>query len=324
MQSRHPERMRFVPYADAASVPHVIVDGAPTAGTVLTLSHWPKSGTPAALRADTSAEIVFNYLDRPDVHVEAEGVSNNHFDEDGLIGIFALLQPALASRFRALLRDVARVGDFGVYRSRNGARIACMLAAYANPKTSPLPRSTFSGAYPQVAASLYRELLPVLPHLITHVEDYQALWESDDRALSEGEAWLDGGIVSVEPKPDLDLAIVRVPLDVPVPHEMALNTRTPYSRLIVVRGQSIELRYRYEGWVQFTSRPVAPRVDLGPLAAQLNADETHGRWVFDGVDEITPRLHLDGGAATSIPADAVVARMEEALRSGQPAWNPYD
>jgi len=55
------------------------------------------SGTPAALRADTSAEIVFNYLDAPDAHVGVDGVSNNHFDEDGLIGIFALMQPALAA-----------------------------------------------------------------------------------------------------------------------------------------------------------------------------------------------------------------------------------
>ena len=74
---------------------------------------------------------------------------------------------------------------------------------------------------------------------------------------------------------------------------MALHTRTPHSRLIVVRGTSAELRYRYEGWVQFVSRQVAPRVDLAPLAAELTAEEAVGRWLFDGVDHITPRLYHD-------------------------------
>src|SRR5262249_18178096 len=149
--------------------------------------HWPRSGTPQPLRADTSAEIVFSYLDSPSMHVDADAVSNNHFDEDGLIGIFALTQPALAARWRALLVGVARAGDFGVCRSRNAARIAFVLAAYADRATSPLPRSTFAGPYPDVTARLYRELLPKLPHLITHVEDFQKLWEAEDRALEEGE-----------------------------------------------------------------------------------------------------------------------------------------
>src|SRR5262249_46393667 len=45
--------MRFVPYPSAA-IPNIIVDGAANSHTVLTLSHWPKSGSPTELRADTS------------------------------------------------------------------------------------------------------------------------------------------------------------------------------------------------------------------------------------------------------------------------------
>ena len=89
--------MRFVPYAEAADLPNIVVDGAAAAATVLTLSHWPKSGTPETLRADTSAEIVFKYLDAPAMHVDVGAASNNHFDEDGLIGIFALTRPDLAA-----------------------------------------------------------------------------------------------------------------------------------------------------------------------------------------------------------------------------------
>jgi hypothetical protein len=315
--------MRFIPYAEAGTVPNIVVDGAAALGTVLTLSHWPKSGTPAALRADTSAEIVFKYLDTSSAHVDADAVSNNHFDEDGLIGIFALTQPVLASQWRALLVDVASAGDFGVYRSRNAARIAFVLAAYADEKSSPLPRATFAGSYGDVAARLYQEMLPVLPHLMSHVEDFQKLWEEEDRALEQGEWLLDGNVVTITSHADLDLAVVQVPKDVPVPHAMALHTRTPHTRLIVVHGASVELRYRYESWVQFTTRWVAPRVDLQALASELTSDEAAGRWLFEGVDQITPRLYLER-AESSIPADDLVDRMMHALRVGAPAWNPYE
>ena len=135
--------MRFLPYGRAASVPNVIVDGAPTANTVLTLSHWPKSGTPAPLKRDTSTEIVFAYLDAADLHVDAEAVSNNHFDEDGLVGMFALVDASLATRHRDLLVDVAQAGDFGVFARREAARIAFAIAASAEAGTSPLPARIF-------------------------------------------------------------------------------------------------------------------------------------------------------------------------------------
>ena len=105
--------MQYLPYARVRSVPNVIVDGARTDNTLLTLSHWPKSGTPAELNGDTSTEIVFNYLDTPKSHVEADAVSNNHFDEDGLVGIFAMLEPTIAQRHRDLLVDVAQAATSG-------------------------------------------------------------------------------------------------------------------------------------------------------------------------------------------------------------------
>ena len=314
--------MKFIPYTLAAVVPNIVVDGAAAATTVLTLSHWPGSGTPARLRADTSAEIVFNYLDTPSSLVDVEAATNNHFDEDGLIGIFALTEPSLAASQRTLLVDVAKAGDFGVYRSRTAARIAFVLAAYSDRATSPLPPATFTGPYPDVTAKLYQQLLPVLPRFVTNVEEFRRFWEAEDHRLEQGEAVLDQQVVKIESHDDLDLAIVRVPADVPVPHAMALHSRTPHSRLIIVHGDSVELQYRYEGWVQFASRPIAPRVDLASLAADLTGHKTAGRWSFEGVDQITPRLSFDGQRSV-LPVDDVVRRMMQALRAGPPAWDPY-
>src|SRR5438093_8265778 len=99
--------MRFVPYHELAGAPSVIVDGSGADGTVLTLSHWPRSGTPWPLKDDLSTQIVFRYLKQPELHVAPEAVPNNHFDEDGLAGVFALLHPEQAFAIRPLLEDVA-------------------------------------------------------------------------------------------------------------------------------------------------------------------------------------------------------------------------
>jgi len=316
--------MRYVPYDELRSEPNVIVDGSATGGTLLTLSHWPKSGTPLEFAADTSAEIVFKYLDRPVAHVQANAVSNNHFDEDGLIGIFAMVDPATALRHRHLLIATATAGDFGVYSSREAARMAFTISAFADDSTSPLPKEIFAQSYAAQSASLYRQLLEVIPPLLADVNAYRRFWDEDDRALTAGEELIEQGRVTVEERPELDLAVIRIPPDEAMLHAYVLNTRTPRSRLLVIHGRHVELRYRYEGWVQFRSRVVAPRVDLSPLAAELNSEEQSlGKWEFDGVEAITPSLHLRGPAATSLPVDSIAQRVEHHLRTGVPAWNPF-
>jgi hypothetical protein len=330
--------MIFLPYSDAQLVPNVIVDGAATQNTVLTLSHWPRSGTPSALKGDTSTAIVFNYLDSPSSHVEAEAVSNNHFDEDGLIGIFAMLQPATAERHRDLLLDAAQAGDFGIFADRRAARIAFVLSAHADPDTSPFPRAIFELPYPALTGELYVRLLDLFPRLLTDVDDYRSFWEREDAKLKASEELLQNGSIAIDERPELDLAVVHLPDDLASDrihrftkqklaecHPFALHNRTACTRLLLLRGASAEVQYRYEGWVQMASRMPAARVDLSGLAEELNRDEHGGgRWVFDGVDQITPRLHLEGASATSIPVATIERRLEHHLRTGKPAWNPYD
>lgn len=325
--------MRFVPYSQISSRPNIIVDGAATHRTILTLSHWPKSGTPAGLRGDTSAEIVFNYLDDARSRVDADVVSNNHFDEDGLIGIFSMVEPSIASRHRDLLIDAAKAGDFGVYATRDGARLAMTIGAYADRASSPLSQEIFLMPYHDQAAALYGELLKVLPHWLggprgsgsTGLNAFRNLWETEDARLTASEAALDNGIITLEEHREIELAIARIPEGHPDCHPYALHTRTPCNRLLVIHGASVEFRYRYESWVQFSSRPVLPRVDLSVLSEELNqAERSNGRWVFEGVDQITPGLRLEGAPGTTIPADKIVALIEHHLRTGRPAWNPYN
>ena len=330
--------LHFVAYEDLGATPNIVVDGAGNAATGITLSHWPKSGTPQALKADTSAEIVFNYLAAPAFHVDATAVSNNHFDEDGLAGIYALIEPEAATAIRDLVVDVAQAGDFAIYRDRRAARVAFTLSAFADPRQTPLDRSIFELPYGAQCAALYREMLPRLGEMLCHTERFQRYWEAEDRVLTDSVRALQQGEVTIEERPDIDLAVVRIaegrvaqeihrftsPRAEPC-HPMAVHNATRCNRILLQQGRHYAFTYRYESWVQFMTRPPPRRVDLTPLAEALSADESGTvRWSFDGVSELTPKMTLTGGEESSIPPGTFADRVADFLASAPPAWDPYD
>jgi hypothetical protein len=313
--------MEYIPIDDLDGRPNIIVDGYPVTGTVLTLSHWPGSGTPGPFSDDLSTQIVFNYLDGSE-RVAADRVSNNHFDQDGLCGIFALLQPDWAHRRRDLLIDVASAGDFATFRDRNAARIAIAMAAFETNEGSPLARELNGKPYGKQTAILYRELLNELPEMLDQPDRYRPFWEAEDARIDESEKAIASGTVSVTERHDIDLATVVVPEQFPDAddnewsggvHPMALHNETHRHRILIQRGNRYRLRYRYETWVKFTSHPVTPRVDLGPLAKRLSEEEKTGLWKFEGVDQITPSLYLEGNGESAIPPQRFRTLVEEYL-----------
>lgn len=330
--------LRFVPYEDAAEVPNVVVDGSPNRSTVLTVSHWPGMPTPDGLAADLSAQMAFRYLDAgAGLHAPAEAVTNNHFDQDGLVGIFALVDPEAARSQRTLLEDVAAAGDFGTYRDRRAARMSMVLAAYADPARSPLGAAALAGPYPHICAALYSELLGRLPSLAADLDELNDLWTDEDAELSAAEAAIDSGRVTIEELRHVDLAVVTVPEGAPgrgghrfahgiVPglHPMAVHNATDRFRILQIRGRRYELAYRYETWVQYRSRRPLPRADLAPLADQLNEQETgDASWSADGVDTLTPRLHLADGDESSLDPEQFTALVVAHLEAAPAAFDPY-
>jgi hypothetical protein len=331
--SRH-----FVGYEDLGQTPNIVVDGAGNAATAITLSHWPKSGTPPALKADTSTEIVFNYLAAPRFHVAAAAVSNNHFDEDGLAGLYTLIEPEAAAGMRDLIVAVAQAGDFSTCSDRQAAQIAFTVSAFANPLQSPLDRAIFDLPHGEKCAVLYRELLPRFGEMLAHADRFRKYWEAEDQSLTDSERALRRGDVTIEELPGVDLAILRI-AEGRAPrtidrftwpgegscHRMAIYNATDCNRVLAQQGRRYAFVYRYESWVQFVTRPPPPRVDLAPLAEALSADEPGAaRWVFDGVSEITPCMTLSGAPESAIEPAAFTARLAEFLATAPPAWNPYD
>ncbi|MEO7385358.1 MAG: DUF6687 family protein, partial [Gammaproteobacteria bacterium] len=166
-----PTAARFVPYAAARQLPNIVVDGAPLPSTLLTLSHWPNNQSPPALRRDTSTATVFAYLDSPEAHLTVPWVTNNHFDEDGLFGMYALTDPECALEDRRLLVTGSFAGDFGVVTDPDSARLCFAIEALTDPEVSPLPADIF--ADPDRVAALYTALLESLPALL---RDYHDGW----------------------------------------------------------------------------------------------------------------------------------------------------
>jgi hypothetical protein len=330
--------LRFQGYAETVAVPNVIVDGAANAGTVLTLSHWPGSPTPRELLADLSAEIAFRALDEPAARFDGvEVVSNNHFDQDGLASVYALVQPEVALARRDRVIDVARAGDFGSFAHRDAARLSFAIAAYDDADASPLDRALFNGSYDDLCAALYTELLPQFTEMLDHPERSRALWEREDAHLGESIDAIERGIVDIVEVPELDLAVVTVPEDwvartahrftqrwTEAVHPMAVDNATDCTRVLLVHGRSVRLELRYETWVMFVSRPVLPRPDLRDLATQLNEVDTAGPvWEADAPGALTPTLRTTTGSESALAPERVRKEIERFLATAPPAWDPF-
>jgi hypothetical protein len=325
----------YVPYHLLEGRPNVVVDGSPTEGTVLTLTHWPSYPPPAGFEADTSAEMAFAYLiSGSDLHSPARAVSNNHFDQDGLVALAALADPGNSLPRRQLLVDLALAGDFATYTDRRAARISMTVAAYADPARSPLK---LSGTYAEQTAQLYSELLGRLPELCDHPGRYESWWADEDAALAHSEALIASGAVAITEYPNEDLAVVDVPESEVLSgghrfahewadgvHPCAIHNATQRLALLTRQGHRYRFVFRYESWVQYRSRPVRARRDLTPLAERLSALEPGGgTWVYEGSGMLVPALQLVGAEESALAPDTFVSLVRELLAEAPPDWDPY-
>ncbi|MBL0187671.1 MAG: hypothetical protein IPP97_18225 [Candidatus Obscuribacter sp.] len=305
-----------------------MVDGAANPYTVLTLSHWPGNNTPACYKRDLSAEIAFSVISDPAFVPPAKIVSNNHFDEDGLVSVFALILPERALEYKESLIDIARAGDFGVYQDLASARASFVLNAWANPAISPLNEGVFKKPYHEITAILYEELLQRLLSVIDKVEHLERYWREEDAFLQASLKAFDKGLIEIEEDQKRNLAIIRID-DAVLPrvnldratswvsqviHPMAIHNRTDAMRILVIKGRMQEFYYRYETWVDYVSRKLPPRLDLHQLASRLNElEKGRGRWKFNGVSEIIARLNLNGHNMSEIGEVRFIKELRESL-----------
>ena len=162
-------------YEPSRQVSNIVVDGAPNESTVLALTHWPGIPQPPGLGADLSAEMAFRYLDQGPAHPAADVVTNNHFDQDGLVSVHALVDPEPSMRHRELLTDVAAAGDFATYRFRDAARASMTIARMGE---------TLDHGDATAVAETYERALSELLALVLDPMTSRDAWAEEDDALS--------------------------------------------------------------------------------------------------------------------------------------------
>jgi hypothetical protein len=332
----------YMPAGEADGRAHVMADGAARASTVLTLSHWPRTPTPIALRADLSAQSAFALLDslgRGERWPAAAAATADHFDQDGLMTLYPLVDPAGASDRRELVVQVAAAGDFARCASRAASQVCFALAAWTDPERSPLGSMLDRSPDPGFDGTLHREVLPRLAELLDHPDRFKGLWDDEDAFLTDSFDALRSGSVTIEEVPGIDLAVVDVgslPLRQASEfarhrmtrfHPMAVHEATACTRVLLLGQGDYELRFRYETWVRLETRRPPPRPDLTKLVERLESADTVGTaWSHDAAPAIISRVCSAGPSALS-PAQ-VRAAVEDFLREfaaagSPPAWDPY-
>lgn len=268
---------RFVHYGSTFESPNretISCDGR-VEGTSLELTHWTNNKTPDALYADTSTEMALKFALLDDSKFEDALILNNHYDSDGVLSVWACLEPERALKYSSLLKEGAEAGDFGEWSSDNGVKLDCAIESYlVNDEEA---------AY----ESVLKELPNILQDLIdSGGESYKELCKDgfqaaleDWEAIQAGEASLKKGpgkMVLVEESDGHHLSPYAL-------HRGLIDSRLSEGVTRVLRCLSFNddktYRYRYEmpgyGWVKkLVDRPVIPAVDGSKLVQKLGDDWT--------------------------------------------------
>ncbi|CAB9503766.1 expressed unknown protein [Seminavis robusta] len=257
------------------SRPTISCDGRIPGGVSLELTHWAGNETPDELYADTSTEMAIKLALHEGYAREMKNafVLNNHFDTDGLLSVWACLQPEQALEYSDLLIQGAEAGDFGEWSSDLGVKLDCALGEiHAQCKDDK---------------EAFRKSLEVLPELLQDLKrtggsSFESMWRPgldyankswnnmqrrDTALVPVGE-----GIVMLQ-KPAFTSSISPYALHRGLV-EMELDESVQRILHVNIEARSLK-HFKYEkaghGWVQkLVQRREVPGVDSNLLVETLN------------------------------------------------------
>lgn len=333
--------MEFLPFQQIdAQHPTVVVDSRHPAAAA-TLSHWRGAPTPEALRADTSTEIALNAISAGHACLQLPFVSNNHFDVDGFLGIWSLMNPTAALARRDLLVLAAEIGDFREYDPAHPeADLALKLVCWLNSMEKQLFYAPFAdkqeseGCLPK-----YDFFLERLATFLDHPHDFQADWQDEYEQVRTETAYLQRAGTRTW-HPEIRLLHIEVPKPL---HYYVLFQQSAAADLVLMQFSDgrYELEYKYHGWVDTVTRCMYPRLSFDPLLRKLTEWELSPlAWQAPGIMDTGPAVQLGGNTytkadrfahpyervipASSIPPEQfssmVIEHYREALTNVQPRY----
>src|SRR6266852_1696871 len=292
--------MRFEYYSDAiADVPKLSVDG--TVDDAIHFSHWKGNKTPAQVKADTSTEIALNLAAAPNREELTSGidlVTNNHFDTDGVLSVWTMLNGARALELRDKLIAAAEAGDFSELSTQEGVRASIVIQGSDSPTDvgSPLARQ-LAGEPVDDDARAYELVLPHVERVLTRTNDYASLWcDAWNRIASALESFAKGRSRVTEDD-EARLSVVTLAPDIfspagfkPTRHCAPFTAISHHARgevfLIATPldgGWAYRIDYPYYSWAETIVRPCIERRNFSSLTKRLNEMEksTADSWRLD-------------------------------------------
>lgn len=262
--------------------PTISCDGRIPGGVTLEVTHWTGNETPDKLYKDTSTEMALKLAtnqEYSDLTANA-WVLNNHFDTDGVLSVWACLEPELALEHADLLREGAEAGDFGEWSSDLGVKLDSALLELCSQSKDE--ETAFYTAFKELP-SLLKDLKE------TGGKAYEKLWKPGfEDALNGWDILQNDDSTSLEAFND-ELAILKKPASLPSIAPVALH------RGLVAKGLDTSVKrvlhmttaeangnsksYQYEkaghGWVsKLVQRPMVPGVDSQKLVEKLNQGDS--------------------------------------------------
>jgi len=328
--------MRFEFYSDAiADLPKLSVDG--TVDNAIHFSHWNGNQTPESVKADTSTETVLNVVAAPnrnELTRSIDLVTNNHFDTDGVLSVWAMLTGERALDLRDRLVAGAEAGDFSEFSSTDGVRASIVIQGSDSPidkSGSPLAEQIADRPVNDEAEA-YVLVLPHIEHVIKHTDRYEPLWREQWKRV---ETALDSFAKSesqVEEFDDAKLSLVTLAPTIfgpsgfdPMKHSAPFTaiSHHAHGELFLIatpleKGWTYRIDYPYYSWAETVVRPKIKRRDFTSLVAHLNELEqnNHGDWRVD-TSELSSALKFSDAenrlAASRLTPDAVAKQLQQTL-----------
>lgn len=285
--------MKFLPFLDISrELPCAVVDARHPEATA-TLSHWRGAEVPDALRADTSTEIAVKATLGGHPSSQLPFVSNNHFDIDGCLGIWVLLNPALAQHYSNVLIQAAQIGDFREFLPGHpSSDLALKLVCWINALEKEQFYRPFGMKEEAVSCiPKYEFFLPLIAEFLSTPEEHRSIWQSEYQTVMNDLNQI-RALGRTEFRGDIRLLIIEVPEPI---HYYALFSQSASVDLVLMMysGNRYELEYKYTGWIDTVTRRAFPRLPFDPLASRLNDLETAPhQWWGNSIMDTGPSLRL--------------------------------
>lgn len=328
--------MRFEYYTEAlADLPKLSVDG--TVDNAIHFSHWNGNKTPESVKADTSTETVLNVVAAPnrlELTHSIDLVTNNHFDTDGVLSVWAMLTGERALGLRERLIAAAEAGDFSELSSIDGVRTSIVIQGSDSPidkSGSPLA-AQLAGAPVSDEAQAYVLVLPRIEHVITHIDEYESLWREQWRRVDIALDSFAKGTSRVEEFDEAKFSVVTLARELfgpsgfdPHLHSAPFTaiSNNAHGELFLIAtpladGWAYRIDYPYYSWAETVVRPKIARRDLRDVMNQLNELETNpsARWRLDSSELASAAKFSDAEgklAVSRLQPDSVAASLRRAL-----------